>query len=79
MYCGKEKGAKFDPKHSHNALDLLPFPSHTSSFWRTTIYLMDATSPYFILCIVETPAFYPKLLENMHESKQDSIEMLACM
>ena len=31
-YCGEEKGAKFDPKPSHNALNLLPFPSNTSSF-----------------------------------------------
>ena len=40
MHCGKGRGAEFDPKPSHNALDLLLFPSHTSSFLRSTLYLM---------------------------------------
>ena len=38
MHCGMGKGAKFGPTFSHNALDLHPFPSHDSSFWRSTIY-----------------------------------------
>ena len=40
MHCGKEMGATFGPKPSHNTLNVLPFPSHNSLFWRSIIFLL---------------------------------------
>ena len=51
IHCGKEKGAKFDSYPSHNALDLLPFPSRTSSFWRAMIYLIPTVIASYLFCL----------------------------